>query len=134
VISWARRRDWRAGLIAVAFFSQYLPWFLDARTHYRVLHRIFGLAARTNFLFYMAPMTPFMVLGVVYGLKAISEARIGVERIRALAPVAAFLILVSIGIFAFFFPVLTGRTISYHAWQLRMWFGDCSPEPSWCWI
>jgi dolichyl-phosphate-mannose--protein O-mannosyl transferase len=54
-----------------------------------------------------------------------SQARIGTERVRALAPVAAFLILAAIGLFAFFFPILIGRTISYSAWHARMWF------PSW---
>jgi dolichyl-phosphate-mannose-protein mannosyltransferase len=107
VIAWMRRRDWVAGLILIAFFSQYLPWFV---------------AARTNFLFYMAPITPFMVLAVVYGLRHLSEARIGVERVRALAPLAAFLIVASVGLFAFFFPILIGQKISYSAWQARMWF------------
>jgi dolichyl-phosphate-mannose-protein mannosyltransferase len=110
LISWGRKRDWRAGLIVVPFFFQYLPWFF---------------AARTDFLFYMAPMTPFMVLAVVYGLRSMAHARLGFERVRALAPVAGFLVLAAVGVFAFFFPILIGRTISYQAWHIRMWF------PSW---
>ncbi|HMC37184.1 MAG TPA: phospholipid carrier-dependent glycosyltransferase [Actinomycetota bacterium] len=110
LISWFRKRDWRAGLIAVAFLIQYIPWFF---------------AARTDFLFYMAPMSPFLVLAVVYGLRAMSRARIGMERVRALAPVAAFVVVASIGLFVFFFPILIGQTISYSAWHARMWF------PSW---
>ena len=110
LISWFRKRDWRAGLIAVAFLIQYIPWFF---------------AARTDFLFYMAPMSPFLVLAVVYGLRAMSRARIGMERVRALAPVAAFVVVASVGLFVFFFPILIGQTISYSAWHARMWF------PSW---
>ena len=110
VYAWIRRRDWRAGLITVAFFFQYIPWFF---------------AARTNFLFYMAPMTPFMVLAVVYGLRAMTEARLGFQRVHALVPVVGLIVLVTIGLFAFFFPILIGQTISYQAWHIRMWF------PSW---
>jgi dolichyl-phosphate-mannose--protein O-mannosyl transferase len=39
--------------------------------------------------------------------------------------VAVFALVVSVGLFLFFLPVLTGKAISYEAWKLRMWF------PSW---
>jgi dolichyl-phosphate-mannose--protein O-mannosyl transferase len=110
LFSWIRKRDWRAGLIFLAFSVQYAPWFF---------------AARTNFLFYLAPVTPFMVLAGTYALKDLSEVELGAKRVRALAPVAAFGLLVAVGLFVFFLPVLTGRPISYGQWKLRMWF------PSW---
>jgi dolichyl-phosphate-mannose--protein O-mannosyl transferase len=119
LVAAVRRADWRAGLIFVAFVVLYVPWLF---------------AARTLFLFYMAPMTPFMVLALVYLLRDLSEVRLGLEGTRALAPVAALLILVAVVSFAYFFPILTGRTISYGAWHARMWFRACSPKPSWCWI
>ncbi len=100
------RRDWRAATIVVAFLFLYVPWFF---------------AARTNFLFYMAPMTPFMVLAGVYALRDLSTVRIGAERMRALAPVAGFLVLVSVVVFLFFLPLLTGRAVSYAAWHQRIW-------------
>src|SRR5207237_8676510 len=106
LIAWGRKRDWRPGLIVIAFLVQYLPWFF---------------AARTDFLFYMAPMTPFMVLAVVYGLRAMAQARFGFERVRALAPVAAVVVLASVGLFSFFFPLRLGRTIPYQAWHIRLW-------------
>ena len=92
--------------IVVAFLFLYVPWFFDART---------------NFLFYMAPMTPFMVLAGVYALRDLSTVRIGAERMRALAPVAGFLVLVSVVVFLFFLPLLTGRAVSYAAWHQRIW-------------
>jgi len=107
VVSWIRRRDWRAGLIFLAFSVQYAPWFF---------------AARTNFLFYLAPVTPFMVLAGTYALKDLSEVELGTTRVRALAPLAAFLLVVAVGLFVFFLPVLTGRPISQGQWKLRMWF------------
>jgi dolichyl-phosphate-mannose-protein mannosyltransferase len=104
--SWIRRRDWRAGFIVVPFVSQYGPWFF---------------AARTNFLFYLAPVTPFMVLAGAYALKDMMKVELGARRVRALAPVAAFLLIASVALFVFFLPVLTGRITSYNQWHLRMW-------------
>jgi dolichyl-phosphate-mannose--protein O-mannosyl transferase len=104
---WIRKPDWRAGLLVMAFTFQYFPWFF---------------AARTDFLFYAAPITPFMVLAAVYALRDLSEVEVGVERARAYVPLAAFGVVVAVGVFLFFFPILTGRTISYAAWHARMWF------------
>jgi dolichyl-phosphate-mannose--protein O-mannosyl transferase len=109
LIAGLRRRDWQASLILTAFASQYFAWYL---------------AARTAFLFYMTPITPFMVLALTYGLRDLSEVRLGENRVRALAPVAWLVVLASVVIFAFFFPVLTGRVISYSAWRQRMWLGS----------
>jgi dolichyl-phosphate-mannose-protein mannosyltransferase len=107
LFSWIRKRDWRAGLIFLPFMFQYGPWFF---------------AARTNFLFYLAPVTPFMVLAGTYALKDLSEVKFGSSRVRTLAPVAGFALVIAVGLFIFFLPVLTGRVTSYDAWKLRMWF------------
>lgn len=118
-LAWIWKRDARGGLITLAFAALYLPWLLTRRT---------------SFLFYMAPITPFMVLAGVFALRDMSEARIGIERSRAFAPLAGFAVLAAVGLFFFFFPVLTGRGISQQAWVSRMWFGRCVPKPTWCWI
>ena len=60
-IMWRRRRDWRAGFVTTALLCQYLPWFL---------------VARPQFFFYVLPLTPFMVLAVVYVLRDLSSATI----------------------------------------------------------
>jgi len=101
------RRDWRAGLILAAYAFQYFQWFL---------------AARTSFLFYMTPITPFMVLALVYGLRDMSDVRIGERRTRPLAPLAGLVVLASVVVFAYFFPVLTGRILPYAEWHKHMWF------------
>ena len=107
LVAWIWKRDWRAGLAFVPFSFQYFPWFF---------------AARTNFLFYMTPITPFMVLAIAYALRDLSEVRIGAERVRALAPIAGLAVFASVAMFVFFLPILTGRTISTDAWQTRIWF------------
>jgi dolichyl-phosphate-mannose-protein mannosyltransferase len=103
------RRDWRVALILMAFAVQYFPWFLPART---------------TFFFYMAPMTPFMVLAFVYALRDSGHLMTGLtSRWRwNVPPVPALVVLVSIAAFFFFYPVLTGQAISHSTWQMRMWF------------
>jgi dolichyl-phosphate-mannose-protein mannosyltransferase len=110
--AWIRKRDWRAGLIAMSVALPYFAWWPAAR--------------HTDFLFYMTPITPFMVLGVVYAIRDLSEVRIGVERVRAFAPATVFIVVAAVGVFVFFLPILTGAPIDYGAWRARMW---CR-----CWI
>jgi dolichyl-phosphate-mannose--protein O-mannosyl transferase len=98
------RRDWRAGLTVTAYASQYFPWYA---------------AARTIFFFYMAPVTPFMVLAMVYGIRDVAEIRSGDKRV--LAPLAGLVVLACVGVFFYFFPILVGRVISYPSWHQRMW-------------
>jgi dolichyl-phosphate-mannose--protein O-mannosyl transferase len=101
---------WQASFVVLSVAWQYGPWFF---------------ASRTNFLFYMTPITPFLVLACVYALRDLSEVRIGLDRVRALAPVAGFLVVAAVGLFVFFLPLLTGAPISYEMWKARIWF------PSW---
>jgi dolichyl-phosphate-mannose--protein O-mannosyl transferase len=77
----------------------------------------------------MTPITPF-VPACVYAL-SLSEVR--VEALRSTAsrlgpckphPVAV-VVLVAVGLFAWFWPVLTGGPLSDADWMRRAWF------PSW---
>lgn len=122
--SWARRQDWRAGLIVVAFLVQYVPWFF---------------VARTSFFFYMAPMTPFLVLAMTYALHRMSTHAVewdGVAGRTTIAPLAVAVVVITVGLFVFFWPVLVGDAVSYTTWHLRIWFycpsyhGFCQ----WNWI
>jgi len=111
VFSWIRTKDWRAGFIVVTVLALYLPWFLSAHPEY---------------LFYAAPISPFLVLACVYGLRAMTSWTItedGRERVvRPLRPVAVFFVVVAVGLFVFFYPTLTAGTLSRHAYQMRVWF------------
>jgi dolichyl-phosphate-mannose-protein mannosyltransferase len=102
------RRDWVAGFIATAFFIQYLPWLA---------------VARTSFLFYMTPLTPFMVLALVYCLRSLATATETEQGGVTFGRVVAFgVVLLSVGLFVFFWPVLIGEHISQAAWSMRIWF------------
>jgi dolichyl-phosphate-mannose-protein mannosyltransferase len=51
---WVTTRDWRAGAVWVAFIAGWAVWFQDLK--------------RTAFLFYMAPLVPFLIMGVTLAL------------------------------------------------------------------
>ncbi len=108
--AWWRRRDWIAGFAVMVVAFLYLPWFL---------------VSRPQFLFYATPITPFFVLACVYALRHLSEAHIAGSRSRPWLPVVVGFVLLSVGLFAWFWPALTGGPLSGSAWQIRAWF------PSW---
>ena len=106
VVRWLKGRDWTAGIVAVGFSSQYLPWLP---------------VNRPIFLFYMTPIVPFMVLAAVLALRRLSEIRLRTGA-QPYAAVAGLLVGISVSLFVFFHPILVGTTLSSEAWQLRIWF------------
>ena len=119
---WFTTRDWRAAAVFVAFAAGWLVWFQDL--------------SRTMFLFYMAPLVPFLVLGLTLGLGCMlgpSPDAGGVpdrvalarrRRRRGAAAVSAYLGLV-VADFIWMWPIFTGGLLSYSAWHAHMWL------PSW---
>jgi dolichyl-phosphate-mannose--protein O-mannosyl transferase len=108
--AWWKKREWRAGYVVLTITALYLPWFL---------------VTRPQFSFYATPITPFFVLACVYALRDLSEAHIAGSRSRPWLPVAVGFVIVSVGLFFWFWPALTGGPLSGTAWQMRAWL------PSW---
>ncbi len=116
VVMWAKRGDWRAGFVVTPLLAQYLPWFL---------------VTRPQFFFYVAPITPFMVLAIAYVMRDLASATIvlrepdGATVESSRHPYLPFVwgyVVIAIGLFLWFWPVLTGNPISRTAWQARVWF------------
>jgi dolichyl-phosphate-mannose--protein O-mannosyl transferase len=119
---WVTTRDWRAGAVWVAFVAGWVVWFQDTK--------------RTMFLFYMAPLVPFLILGLTLALgtmlgRAAPTALSGIaawtanrRRFWGLLGVTGFLGLV-IADFAWMWPLFTAGTLTYDQWHAHMWF------PSW---
>jgi dolichyl-phosphate-mannose-protein mannosyltransferase len=123
--AWRRRRDWVPGFLLIAVLLQYLPWLL---------------IARPQFFFYVAPFTPFLVLGLTYMLRDLSDARLVVRepggRVardpetgrpavsvwHPYRPVAWTVVLAAVGLFFWFWPVLTWMRISDAHQKLIVWF------------
>jgi dolichyl-phosphate-mannose--protein O-mannosyl transferase len=107
---WLARRDWRAATVLAAVGAGFLPWL--------------PYPHRTMFVFYTLPALPFLVLATTMCLGMVlggPDASVRRRLIGALT-VAGYLVLVAVT-FAFFYPVLTGTTLSYLDWHRRMWFG-----------
>lgn len=103
-LAWRLQRDWRAGAILVPVLAQFLPWLV---------------VSRPLFLFYMTPVAPFLALGAAYVVRDI--ARVRAPR-WVTAPAAALVVTVIVGVFVYFWPVLTGDSITLQAWWGRIWF------------
>lgn len=115
-------RDWRAAAIWVAFIAGWVVWFQDL--------------ARTMFLFYMAPLMPFLVLGLTLALGTMfgqpvratgdphRDRRAVIRRRWGQAGVAVYLALV-VADFAWMWPIFTAGLISTDTWNAHMWL------PSW---
>jgi dolichyl-phosphate-mannose--protein O-mannosyl transferase len=109
---WFTTRDWRAAAVIVAFVAGWLVWFGDLK--------------RTMFLFYMAPLLPFLVLGLTLALGALlgpggTEHRLRSRRRWGLVAVCVFLGVV-VADFAWMWPLFTGALRTHDEWQAHMWF------------
>jgi len=113
-VMWRRKRDARAGLMFVAFVSQYLFWFWPTWPLYSL--------PKVQFFFYATPMAPFLVLGATYVLRDLSRMRLAGSTARPFLPVAVAFVVVAVAMFFFFWPVLSGQPLSVDAWKARMWF------------
>ena len=119
---WITRRDWRAAAIWVAFAAGWLVWFQDL--------------GRTMFLFYMAPLVPFLILGLTLALGVLlgpslqgvpaGEPFWRADRRRAwgIAGISTYLGLV-VADFVWMWPLFTGGLLTYGEWHAHMWL------PSW---
>ena len=119
---YATTRDWRAAAVWVAFLAGWAVWFQDLK--------------RTMFLFYMAPLVPFMIIGLTLALGVMlgpayrasgdpeQDARAIKRRRWGIAGVSTYLALVIVD-FAWMWPIFTGGLLPYNVWHAHMWL------PSW---
>ncbi|ALE75052.1 dolichyl-phosphate-mannose--protein mannosyltransferase [Pseudonocardia sp. EC080625-04] len=106
------RADWRWIAVLVGYGAGFLPWFLNLD--------------RQMYFFYMMPVVPFLVLGVVLvmgrmlGHAGESERRRRTGRLV----VAGWLALILVN-FVWLWPILVGDPITQAHWQAELWL------PSW---
>ena len=138
---WLTTRDWRAAAVWVAFIAGWLVWFQHLE--------------RTMFLFYMAPLVPFLVVGLTLALgtmlgpgvgpppnrdlvaesidpatfEAAEEADEQYERMQRRRYWGMVGVCAFLGLvivdFAWMWPIFTGGLLTYDQWHAHMWL------PSW---
>jgi len=108
---WNAKREWRSGIILLALFSEYLPWFV--------------IQKRTMFNFYAIAFEPVLILAIVAladrWLTAAKDAKNLALRKNIVVGIG---LLVALN-FLYFLPLFTGTVIPYSSWYHRMWL------PSW---
>ncbi|MGI8775717.1 MAG: phospholipid carrier-dependent glycosyltransferase [Actinomycetota bacterium] len=112
-VAWIRKRDFRGpeGLIVAGFFLTYVPWLILPSERSAV------------FLFYLLPTIPFMCLALGYVVTRIGRSW------EAKAAISVFL-LGAVWVFAFYYPLLTKRSIPESSWRARIWiFNKCDKPP-----
>ncbi|MDQ3876743.1 MAG: phospholipid carrier-dependent glycosyltransferase [Actinomycetota bacterium] len=109
---WMRNRNFLGpeGLIVTGFAFTYLTWVFLAADRPAV------------FIFYMLPSVPFMCLAIAYVAVQLGRSW---EANTAIALFTA----TAVGLFFFYYPIVTKREISIDAWKHRIWiFDNCDKK------
>jgi dolichyl-phosphate-mannose--protein O-mannosyl transferase len=100
------RRHSAALPIAVAFAAGWVPWLF--------------FSERTTFSFYSVVFIPYTVMALALTLYLANQNLQSDKPIAWRWPTLSFVIVCAI-LTAFFYPILTGHSISYELWHFRMW-------------
>jgi dolichyl-phosphate-mannose-protein mannosyltransferase len=104
--------DWRHAAVMVGYMAGLLPWFVNID--------------RQMFFFYVTPMAPFLVLGLVLACGDIlGRARAGSERRGTGLLVVSIYTGMVVANFVWLWPILNGDPITATQWQAELWL------PSW---
>jgi dolichyl-phosphate-mannose-protein mannosyltransferase len=107
-------RDWRAGAVWCALLAGWFVWLKNTD--------------RTMFLFYMAPLIPFLVLGMTQAIGTLlgraREPSLTALRWRPNWRVAAVALYLGIVVadFAWMWPIFVNVPLTYDNWHAHMWF------------
>ncbi|GAA4092799.1 dolichyl-phosphate-mannose--protein mannosyltransferase [Actinomadura miaoliensis] len=142
---WLVARDWRAGAILLGYTAGWLSWFPNAFADRTMF--LFYTTPMIPFMVLAVVLTLGVLIGPqptraaaltrlprLYGTAAAAPAetaakiggvlaRMETRRMVGAAIAGAF-ILVVLANFAYFYPVLAAKVISYDEWHARIWFKD----------
>jgi Gpi18-like mannosyltransferase len=111
VMGWLAWRERNKGyaLLFIAYFFQWLPWIGSPRL---------------AFEYHFFPNLAVIVLADTILLQRLWDlARRLPERYFGLRPAVIAYLAVALGLFVFFYPILSGMHITWAQWDLRMWHG-----------
>ena len=102
------RLDWRFAAVLVGYGAGYLPWFANLD--------------RQMYFFYVAPLAPFLIIGISLVLGDIlGKTRVGIERRFLVVAVVALYVGLVVADFMFMWPILNGTPITSDELQMRIW-------------
>ncbi len=102
------KRDWRAGALVLPFIAGLLPWLVTFK--------------RTMFSFYALPLLPFIciAIAITIGYLLGADDADPIRRAVGAAICGIYLVLV-VGLFFYFLPILASQTIPFSDWSAHMW-------------
>jgi len=119
LIWWVTRRDWRAGAALLCIIAGWATWL--------------PFVSRTKFDYYALDFEPFIIICIVLCLGLIlgpATARFP-RRATGAALTGAYVLAVLV-LFWYFYPILSGKTITYSDWLSHMWYqGLLGPALGW---
>ena len=103
-----RKRDEKAAFLVVGYLSQYAPWLL---------------VSRTVFIYHYFPSVPFITMMLGYSFYQLVEFRKDLRWKKGCQIGIAAYVLLAIGLFVLFYPVLSGLPIhAEYATKYLKWF------------
>lgn len=103
----ACKKDKKAAFLLIGYLSQYAPW---------------SLIKRIVFIYHYFPSVPFVVMMIAYAMYRLANAKQGRWKKQVQAGVWVYVV-VAIGLFALFYPVLSGAPIhAEYAEKYLKWF------------
>jgi dolichyl-phosphate-mannose--protein O-mannosyl transferase len=89
--------------------------------------------SRTKFYYYALEFEPFLIICIVLCLGLIIGPAAATARRRAIGlAIACAYVVAAVVVFAYFYPVLSGKTITYSDWLSHMWYtGLLGPASGW---
>ncbi len=104
--TWIKKKDHTASVMTIGYLSVLVPWIP---------------ISRLTFIYHYFPMVPFLVLSLGYSMKLLYD-NAPANRKRTVIIGSAVFTAVAIGLFAMFYPVLSGYPISDAYGKLLKWF------------
>lgn len=99
--------DWTLGASLSGILAGYVPWLL--------------VGDRTVYSFYSVVFVPWVVLCIVVALHRLEGRDWTTRRYRLARSLGVALLVASIVLLAWFWPVLTGQKLTHVEWLARMW-------------
>jgi dolichyl-phosphate-mannose-protein mannosyltransferase len=119
LVWWLTHRDWRAGAAVLGVATGWVTWL--------------PFVSRTKFYYYALEFEPFIIIALVLCLGLlIGPATARLSRRVIGSALAGVFVLAALIVFWYFYPILTGETITYPDWLSHMWYtGVLGPASGW---
>ena len=109
LLNFLRSRNWRAGTIVALFLAGWAPWLI--------------FPERTMFYFYAISFLPFLVISISYVANLIYQGLLARgQSLKTFYVVGISLLIATIILSFYFYPIWTAISLPKEEWLARMWF------------